>query len=504
MRVVVDNRLRCHGASPALAERLRGEFTRVNPQHMKLKSMGYAAHSEPYELKAWTDDSPNVLSLPRGGAAKLVEVASQHGVRPAFEDKRCEGVPASSIPGLTLVPRDYQVEIADKIEEKQNLIVRAGAGSGKTVATMLFVGRKKRSTLVVVHSNALRKQWVDRIESDMGIPRRAVGTIQGSKLELKAVTVGMAQTLAKLGEREWKAINATFGVLIQDEVHTCGAASFNAVVDRSTAKYRIGISDSERRRDGKTFLVYDQFGDVQYEIDHEELAAAGHVADVMVKVVVCDSPDLSWYRLLREGQDETKPDNQAFNRLISEIVADERRNDRIANCAANYARGHATLVFSQRVEHCRLLSAILTWKGIRTGLLLGGAENAGEFERTVRGLKDGTVQAGIGTVQAVGTGIDIPNASRGVVATPLGANKQLWRQVRGRLNRKHEGKRLAEIAYFHDPSAFGDKPVRNLRAWNSVVRVLEAGKLLSADAYLERTGEPRPFLISELPEWPAD
>lgn len=499
MKVVVDNRLRCQYPPADLAARLREEFTRVNPQHMKLKSMGYKAWNEPYELKAWKDDSPGVLSIPRGAAAKLVDIAKQLAVPLSFEDRRAQGKP-HNFPDLMLTPRDYQIEISDSIASKENLIVRAGAGAGKTVAAMLFVTRAKRTTLVVVHSNALRKQWLERIESDMGIRARSVGTIQGAKQDLRPITVGMAQSLAKLDERRWKQVNEYFGVLVQDEVHIAGASSFNSVIDRSAARYRIGISDSERRKDGRTFLVYDQFGDVHYEIEHEKLAAAGHVLDVEVRVKVASSPDVSWYQNAY-GEEDGKVDSQAFNRLISEICGDERRNDLVARTIAALATKYVVLVFSHRVEHCRLLSAMLAGLGVRSGLLLGGAENAGEFECTVKELKGGLLNVGIGTVQALGTGIDIPNASRGVVATPLGFNKQLWRQVRGRLCRPAPGKSDSIIYYFHDPSAFGDRPLRNLRAWNQTVNVCEGNHLVEVGDYIRSQGEPRPFL-SELPEWP--
>ena len=98
--------------------------------------------------------------------------------------------------------------------------------------------------------------------------------------------------------------------------------------------------------------------------------------------------------------------------------------------------------------------------------MLGDKDQRAELKRTIVGLKDGSVRVGVGTVQMIGTGLDIPDVSYGVLAAPIGKNEQLFNQIRGRLCRAASGKYRATLVWMHDERAFGDSAVRNLFKWN--------------------------------------
>ena len=162
------------------------------------------------------------------------------------------------------------------------------------------------------------------------------------------------------------------------------------------------------------------------------------------------------------------------------------RNELIVSLAEREVKaGHQVLVFSHRREHCYSLDAYLTGRGTKSGVLLGGDESAERFRETIAGIKDGTVRVAVGTVQAIGQGLDLPSVSRGIVTTPIVANRQLWGQVRGRLCRTSEGKDDAIVFVLWDRHVVGSAMVRNLCKWNRDVKVLSGDDWVAGKRYLE-------------------
>ena len=75
-----------------------------------------------------------------------------------------------------------------------------------------------------------------------------------------------------------------------------------------------------------------------------------------------------------------------------------------------------------------------------------------------------------GTVQSLGTGIDLPSVEVGVLATPIGNNRQLYGQIRGRLSRPGEGKRPG-LYVLWDHKVTGVATLRRMLEWNTAVQV---------------------------------
>jgi superfamily II DNA or RNA helicase len=168
------------------------------------------------------------------------------------------------------------------------------------------------------------------------------------------------------------------------------------------------------------------------------------------------------------------------------MAADAARTEQAGALAASLARQGPTIVWSHRVEHCRAIAAALTARGIRAGLMLGGAESAEEFDRTKAGLRDGSVQAGVGTYAAIGVGQDFPEVASGVCATPMHKSRQVVRQVAGRLCRTAPGKLGATLYVLWDRAVFGLEPAKNLRRWYGAVEVQDGERWVPARHYLER------------------
>lgn len=479
-RLVVDAR----ELEPEALDAIRQVATHQNPQHFKLKAMGYAAHQEPRTIKTWKG-GPGWISLPRGLLSKLREILSEHGCTPQFTDNRTDPNPIA-MPKHRVKLYDYQHEAAEAALARENCLIRAPTGSGKTTIAMALIGRVRVPSLVVVWNTALREQWEERVCKEFGLRPSDLGIIQGGKVRLRPITLAMQQSMVRLEEDDRRAICSYFGAVVFDEVHRAAAKTFTEVVDWLPSRYRFGMSADEQRKDGKEFLIYDMFGRVAFEVSRNLLELRNFVLDVELRLHPTGS-DLEWYR------DQEVP----YDRLIAALEQDEARNQLAADIAADEVRaGHQTVVFSQRREHCQRLAAALVERGLQPGLMLGGPESQAELQSSIARLKSGELRIAVGTIQAVGTGIDLPAISRGVLTTPIASNRQLFGQLRGRLCRTAPGKKDAVLHYLYDERAFGQQAIRNLDRWNQTVCVQNGSDRLSVDDYLNVLGHATPTFQS--------
>lgn len=379
--------------------------------------------------------------------------------------------------------------------------------SGKTILGVALASQLDVPFMIVVNSAALLTQWEERIAQVFGEDYE-VGRIQGRHFKLKPLTIAMAQTLHKLSSDRWADINKYFGGVIQDEVQVAAASTFMGSIDKCTAEYRIGLSADHTRKDRKEFLIHDTFGDVIEEISRDDLISRSFVLDVHV-ILTPTELDAEWYRQQRFANDlrlggaefediylamkkqwsdmkmeDVPKERPDFNRLLDTMCADPVRNAKLLGLATELVNdGRRIFVFSHRVDHCLTLIRDLGERGIRAGALIGGPENKEEFQRTIDGLQNGDYQVGVGTWQALGTGIDCSRVSGGIMATPING-KQIWGQIRGRLCRTHPGKKDAVLYYMWDRKVFFNAPVKNMKAWNTECSVDYNDTRMSAKEYL--------------------
>ena len=368
--------------------------------------------------------------------------------------------------------------------------------SGKTTAALILATKMQLKTLVIISNGVLMRQWCDRVKTELGF---APGVVGGGKYDVSPpIVVAMQQSMPKMPKEDVDR----FGLLIGDEIQLFAANTFQASVDRFPARCRLGVSGDERRADGKECLVYDQFGSVTAEVLASELVASGRIHEVEVRIVPTSFRS-DWWTAIdsmppRPGEEMAKTIQRRVQakirqaeRLAAELGADETRNATIVQLAQESVdqTGQA-LVLSTRREHCHVLDAALTSVGLKSGLLIGGADYRDEFARTLRAFVARSIQVAVGTYQAIGVGFDLPAVARGICAAPVanspGGDKQ-WRQYRGRFARTTGGKSDAAIYYLWDQHVFGLKTLRHLVRWNARVVVRDGDDWIPAKQWLERS-----------------
>jgi superfamily II DNA or RNA helicase len=448
VRVAVGARVRVwkEDLSADLREEVCSLFEHKNPAHEKLRHMGirFDHRREPKVIKTWRDEWP-WISLPRGGMRRVREAIARRGVEIRIRDERTEGY-GGLVDDYEWKP--YQRTLFPDQEEalaamlaRETCYLRAPTGSGKTELGIAAIAKIRRPAIVIVWTGALLDQWVERIEQGLGIPRGDIGIVKGGRKMVGPVTVAMQQTLAKFRADDpfWRFP----GVLVADELQRFSAPTFVASIDPFPARYRFGISADERRADRKEFLAHDLFGDLAISIERRDLVEKGRVRDVEIRVVPTgweSEVDLTLgsagdaYRLMLDAM----ADSPARDEVILRIVDEERE------------RGEQILIFSLRVEHCRRLQGRLASAGVNAGLMLGGVEYKRELDDAVDGMRRGRMRVAVGTVQAVGTGVDLPSVGVGICAMPVASNRQLLGQVAGRVCRVAGGEGAARLYYLAD------------------------------------------------------
>lgn len=483
--LVLDNRVRVLvDDDEELGAHLRSRFTHDNPKREALRHMGVPGWwAEPKQIETWRNDGDGWLSLPRGGYAKVRTELAALGRRWRVEDRRCSG-PAVDLPHHDLALYPYQEIAVQALLAKENCLLRAPTGSGKSSICMSASSRAGLATLVVVPNRVLLEQWVERARRELGLAKSEIGEVRSGQCAMRPFMVGIQKSVAiHAVQREFRE---HFGMVIADEVALFGAKTFFDSLDPFPARYRIGASADYRRKDKKEFLIRDLFGDVAVDIGHKDLVASGHVLDVEVRVIPTDF-SADWYGVAdkNDAEDDREVD---FTRLVSEMSADGARNRLAINAARELVtEGEQVVVFAHHREHCMTMAQAISEAGSSVGLLLGGPESLEEFRRAAEGLKTGKVRVGIGTYKAIGLGVDIPRLGAGVAVTPIAGNQQLFQQVRGRLCRTSTGKAGARLYYLLDVRVFPTH-LKNLARWNASTTVLEraTGRWVPVREWLKR------------------
>jgi len=447
--------------SAGLRADLERAFTHANPDYEKR-----------VRAKRWTGNIPKTFStlgeahgrllVPRGSADVLRKLLQQHGAEPQYFDQRVSLPPVdfeATENAQPLESRDYQERIIEACFERENCLIRAGTGSGKTEAAIEFIRRARQPALVIVWSSGLLDQWRKRIAKRLGWAIEDVGILSGSKRKVRGITVAMQQTLWHCADEYAE----TFGVVVCDEVQRFAARTLRETIGAFRARYRIGVSADERRKDRQEKLIYEAFGPVAAEVKRDRLEREGHVCPVKI-VVHPTTLRIGWLEATPVA-DRPQVLQERYAKVLDEIEGDEGRIEEAVEIAVREARaGHFVLGFAERVGMCRaFMERTSLHYGVPCGIFLGGAKNRTVYDETIERLENGGLQVAIGT-SCVYQGVDVPKLDVGIALTPTAGNRQVFEQQMGRLRRPTPGKTHGVFHYFWDQHLF-PRHLRNLQQW---------------------------------------
>jgi superfamily II DNA or RNA helicase len=169
-------------------------------------------------------------------------------------------------------------------------------GAGKTLVGMLAVAWAARSALVVAPTLDLMHQWYALLRA--AFPEMEVGLIGGGyheSLDLAVATYdSAARHMDRLGDR--------YGLLIFDEVHHLPSEFYRAIAEFSLAPYRLGLTATPERTDGRHEDLFHLVGPLVYRRETVELAG-----DVLAP-----------YRVERVYVDLARKEREAYEQALEE------------------------------------------------------------------------------------------------------------------------------------------------------------------------------------------
>jgi hypothetical protein len=233
LTIVLNNEIHISRSAlpPSLIGFLKEELNFANNEYQVKKNINKNTFGIKRYFKLLTETSESV-SIPRGFIGKLLRFCKEQQIEYELEDQRKKSELISFKGSITL--REYQLPAQQVAAKKDFGIIVAPPGSGKTVLSLSIIKDKQQPALILVHRKQLADQWMERIESFLGIPKKDIGRIgQGKSRKGKQITVGMIQSMDKAIEStaSLELINA-FGTLIIDECHHVLAETYQRVVGK--------------------------------------------------------------------------------------------------------------------------------------------------------------------------------------------------------------------------------------------------------------------------------
>lgn len=184
-------------------------------------------------------------------------------------------------PHIRIKPRDYQEEAHKAwLKEKRGVIVLP-TGAGKTVQALLAISELKCSSLIVVPTIDLLHQWKSSLVSNLSLAEEDVGVLGGGLKEIKPVTVTTYDS-ALIHVKKLQL----FKLVVFDEVHHLPAETYRHIALGLASPFRMGLSATPERVDelhkDLPFLV----GEVVFRKTHE--AVKEHIARFRLEKIDVD------------------------------------------------------------------------------------------------------------------------------------------------------------------------------------------------------------------------
>ena len=415
----------------ALANRLIRLAAFQNPEFYKKQAMRFSVWDEPRVIGC-AENYPKHIALPRGCLDAALDLLRDNGIRCELIDERFAGA-ALDVGFAGTLRIDQAAAVAAMLHHDAGVLC-APTAFGKTVTAAAMIAQRGVNTLVLVHRNELLKQWLERLQSFLGVGKGVVGTIGGGKAKPTGkIDIAVMQSLSRKGEVNPLVEN--YGHVIIDECHHVGAVSFDAILKRAKAKYVLGLTATPIRRDGQQPIIFMQCGPTRYTA--AKPASAPH--DLAVTPCTLNTRiDL--------------PQEAGIQDVFRHLANDSGRTAAIALEIENaYKQGRKVLVLTERTEHLDAIEAALNGKIFKLFVLHGRMTKKlrATLITELEALPVDAPRVLLATGKLVGEGFDHPPLDMLVLAMPV-SWKGTLQQYAGRLHREHATKTDVRIIDFVD------------------------------------------------------
>jgi superfamily II DNA or RNA helicase len=351
-------------------------------------------------------------------------------------------------------PRPYQHEALRAWRDAgARGVVVLPTGAGKTLVAELAIDDRRRSALVVTPTLDLVRQWHDTLAATFAC---RIGLVGGGEYELQPLTVTTYDSahlhMDHLGDR--------FGLLVFDECHHLPGASYALAARLSLAPFRLGLTATPERGDGREEELAGLIGPIVYRKDIVEMSGQ-YLADYETVPVTVElssaereeyAAERALYLRFLQTQGISMGSPSGWSDFLMRAARSEegqrafrayRRQKEIAFTAPakldyverllHQHRHDRAILFTQDnatvylVSRRFLVPAITHQTKVRERSEILARFAAGEY-------------AALATSKVLNEGVDIPEANVAVVMSGSGSVREHVQRL-GRILRKRDGKR---------------------------------------------------------------
>jgi superfamily II DNA or RNA helicase len=320
-------------------------------------------------------------------------------------------------------------------------ILSASTAFGKTIVALRLIAERKVNTIILVHRKLIADQWAERIQQFLGIPKKDIGYYSGTKKKRNGIIdiVVMQSIVKKDKVEDWIA---DYGQIIVDECHHISATSFERIVRKCPAYYRLGLSATVIRKDGQHPIVLMNLGEVRYS---NTRTAPPFMQKVFQRFTGFTMPAESGY-----GTPENTP--PAINDIFHNLYTNEARNRLIVQDIIDAHReGRECLVLSERLEHLDILYNTLKGHVTSLFILKGGLgkKQTQAIMEAIKNVSPNEHRVILATGKYLGEGFDLPSLDTLFLVFPF-SWKGMLIQYTGRLNRASQDKNEIRVYDYVD------------------------------------------------------
>jgi superfamily II DNA or RNA helicase len=368
------------------------------------------------------------LGFPRGDLDKVLG----HFDRPKVIDKRsiaALGFPLEINRAVTEDPRwPDQAELLQKWYAAGGGVLKAPAGSGKSVIGVAMTCHLGLRTLFLFDRRDFRDQWLDEFQrhtnlSDLehvaGEPLAGAFKAGGRKhLKVWPITFATFQQLnTKRVKRFMRDHRDYFGMVICDETHHVASPTYRDAVLRFNPLVLGGVTATPERKDELEGIYYDVLGPITASGGSEQL-------NPLVWLV---------YTGFEVTPNPYRADHVQFTLFLNQIAKAKKRNELICtNVLRHLNKGRCPLIVSERVEHCHTLAKMIgeAWDPDRIAVAVGATKDR---KSLYKGIDHGRYDCLIAS-KVIDEGVNVIRLDSLHLATPLASRSRIEQRL-GRIRR---------------------------------------------------------------------
>jgi superfamily II DNA or RNA helicase len=400
--------------------KLKKSATFANPTYFEAQRMRFSTWNIPKYIFCGDNDSMN-LYLPRGLLPQIQQILKDYGFAVSVEDLRNSNNQIDISFSGTLF--EYQRAAAVSLQKKDNTVLVAPTGTGKTIIALYMISLRKSKTLILVHRSTLIEQWINALcDFIPEIKRKDIGVLGAGRKKLKGtIDIAMLQSIANIENLEERTTGYDF--LIIDECHRVPTVTFEPVLKTINARYILGLTATPHRKDRFESIIFMQCGPIAYTVEDVNLQS-------QERKVFFRNTELPGIGNLSSIQE-----------LWEYLIESEERNEHIGSDLLNIlSENRSPLIISDRTEHLDILIELLKGKTDASIFTLKGTMGKKEKKETIAAVRDHIDTKKqfclFSTGSLIGEGFDLPELDTMVITMPISFKGRLTQYV-GRLHRQN-------------------------------------------------------------------